>query len=146
MSFDTVISWLVVAASSTLGGFILFVLADLALAVVLAARAHTFNVHRLGDFLAAQFATRKFLGVLGLAAAAAGTAFASTISQGPLTEAALQGIAQLALAAATAGAAAMLASVIKDLYSKLAELFGGAPAPPAPLTVPIPVVVVPLPK
>jgi hypothetical protein len=145
MSFNTLIGYLVIAASTTLGSFILFVVLDLGAAVILAARAHTFDVHRLGDFLSAQFATRKFLGVLGLAAAAAGTAFASTLSQGSITEAALQGIAQVALAAATAGAATMLASIIADFMSKVAEVFGAAPTPsPAP-TDPIPVVVVPPP-
>lgn len=131
MSFNTLLGWLVVAASTTLGSFILFVVLDLVAAVILAVRAHTFDIHKLGDFLAKQFATGKFLGVLSLAAAAAGTAFLSTLSQGPITEAALQGIAQAALAAATVGAAAMVASVIADLMSKISQLFG-APAPPLP--------------
>lgn len=126
MSFNTLLSWLVIAASTTLGSFIILVGLDLVAGVLLAIRAHTFDVHKLGNFLASQFATGKFLGVLTLAAAAAGSAFASTITQGGLSEATLQGIAQVALAAATAGAATMLAAIVKDLSVKLAELFGAA--------------------
>ncbi len=145
MSFNTLIGLLVVAASTALGSFIVACGLDILAGMVLALRKGAFDWNKLPSWLSAQFATKEFLGVLGLGATAGMTAFASTIVQGGLTEAALQGIAQAALAAATAGAVMMMASVLSDAYGKVGQLFGGlAPTPPPP-PAPIPVVVVPAP-
>jgi len=142
VSFNTLIGYLVVAASTTLGGFIVACGLDILAGMVLALRQGKFDWNKLPSWLSAQFATREFLGVLGLAGAAAGTAFASTIVSGGLTEAALQGIAQAALAAATAGAAMMMASVLADAFSKVGQVFGAAPPPPPLPAPPTPVVIV----
>ena len=142
MSFDTLIGYLVVAASTTLGSFLVACGLDVLVGMVLALRQGKFDWNKLPSWLGAQFATKEFLGVLGLGATAGMTAVASTIVRGGLTEAALQGIAQAALAAATAGAAMMMASVLSDAFSKVAQVFGAAPpplpeVPPAGVAVPI---------
>lgn len=134
MSFNDILNGLVIAASTTLGGFIVLCGIDIVAGIALAIKTHTFDAHKLPNFLGEQFATKEFLGVVTLGATAGLTALGSTIVHGGLTEAALQGVAQVALAAMTAGAAAMLASVLKDAYGKITALLGGpAPAPaPAP--------------
>lgn len=109
---------------------------------MLALRKGNFDWNKLPSWLGEQFATREFLGVVSLGATAGLTAFASTVVHGGLTEAALQGVAQVALAAMTAGAAAMMASVLKDAYAKVSAVFGGPEPPPAPLPPPTPVTVV----
>jgi len=131
VTFDNLIGYLVVAASTTLGGFIVFCFVDVIAGAGLAFRTGTFDPNKLPSFLAAQFATKELLGVLGLGVTAGTTAFASTIVQGGLTEAALQTVAQVALAAMTAGAATMIVSVLSDALSKVSELFSAAPAAPA---------------
>jgi hypothetical protein len=135
MSFNTLIAYLVVAASTALGSFIVACGLDILAGMVLALRQGKFDWNKLPSWLGAQFATKEFLGVLGLGATAGMTAFASTIVSGGLTEAALQGIAQAALAAATAGAVMMMASVLSDAFSKVGQVFGAAP-PPLPLPAP----------
>ena len=136
MTFDTLIGYLVVAASTTLGAFVVACFLDLIAAIVLAVRQGKFQTNRLPEFLESQFATKQFLGVLGLGAAAGGTAFASTLVKGGLTQDALEGVAQVALAAMTAGAATMMAAVLADARSKVGQLFGFPPAAPAPLPAP----------
>jgi hypothetical protein len=145
VTFNTILGWLVVAASTTLGGFILACGVDIAAGVALSVRNHTYNWNKLPSWLSAQFATREFLGVVSLGATAGLTALASTAVHGGLTHEALLGVAQIALAAMTAGAAAMMASVLKDARDKVLALFGGPEPAPAPLPPPIAVVVVPPP-
>jgi hypothetical protein len=142
MSFDTIVGYLTVAASTALGGFIVACGIDILAGVVLAVRQGKFDWNKLPSFLGEQFATREFLGVVSLGVAAGTTALGSTLIHGGLTQEALQGVAQIALAAMTAGAAAMAGSVLKDAYNKVAELFGGPVAPPAPPPAPVPVTLV----
>jgi hypothetical protein len=139
-------SYLVAAVSAGLGGFLLACGLDVGAGMLLAWRQGKFDPKKLPTFLESQFATRQFLGVLGLGVAAAVPAILSTVVHGGLTQDALLGVAQIALAAMTVGAAAMLASVLSDFRDKISQLFGG-PAPlPGPQPDPIPVVVVdPLP-
>src|ERR1035437_6057044 len=127
MNFNTLIAYLVVAASTALGSFIVACGLDILAGMVLALRQGKFDWNKLPSWLGEQFATKEFLGVLGLGLAAAMTAVASTLNQGALSEAALQGVAQVALGAMTVGAAAMMASVLSDAYAKVAQLFGGLP-------------------
>lgn len=141
MSFNTILGYLVVAASTTLGGFIVACGVDIVAGVVLAVRKKTFDWNKLPSWLGAQFATREFLGVVSLGATAGLTALASTAVHGGLTQEALQGVAQIALAAMTAGAAAMMASVLKDARDKVMAVFGGPEPAPAPLPPPIPVTI-----
>lgn len=141
---SNIASWLVVAASTTLGTFIGAVILDLIAAVVVTVRKGTYDWRRLPEFLSSQFATRQLLGVLTLGVTAAGAAFASTIIKEGLTDTALLAISQVALAAMTVGAAAMTASVWTDARAKVGELFGAPPAPPIEPT-PIPVAIVPPP-
>jgi hypothetical protein len=145
VSIDTLAGYLIIAASTTLGSFIIASGVDVVAGALLAIKKHMFDPHKLPSFLAEQFATRELLGVLGLGATAGMTAFASTLVNGGLTEAALQTVANVALGAMTAGAAALMASVLKDAYGKVAELFGGPLAPPALAPTPIPVQIVPAP-
>ena len=141
MSFDTIIGYLTIAASTTLGAFIVACFLDVAAGIVLAVRKGTFDWNKLPQFLGEQFATKEFLGVVSLGVAAGTTALGSTLVHGGVTEAALQGVAQIALAAMTAGAAAMMASVLSDAYGKVGALFGGPVPAPAPLPPPIPVTI-----
>lgn len=124
MSFDTIIGYLTIAASTTLGAFIVACGLDIAAGVVLAVRKGNFDWNKLPSFLGEQFATKEFLGVVSLGVTAGVTAIGSTLVRGGVTEAALQGVAQVALAAMTAGAAAMMASVLSDAYGKVGALFG----------------------
>lgn len=142
MSFNTLLGYLVVAASTTLGSFIVLVGVDIIAGIVLALRKGTFDANKLPLWLGEQFATREFLGVVSLGATAGLTALGSTIVHGGLTEVALQTVAQIALAAMTAGAAAMMASVLSDVFGKVQQLLG-APTPVLPPVPPTPVTVVP---
>lgn len=146
MSFDTILGYLVVAASTTLGGFIVACGIDIGAGIVLSVRKKTFDWNKLPSWLSAQFATREFLGVVSLGVTAGLTALGSTLVHGGLTQEALLGVAQIALAAMTAGAAAMMASVLKDARDKVLALFGGPEPAPAPLASPIPVTIVPPPQ
>ncbi len=143
MSFDTLIGYLVVAASTTLGSFLVACALDVLAGVLLALRRGNFDWNKLPSFLAEQVATRQFLGVISLGVTAGLAALGSTVVSSGLTESALQTVAQVALAATTAGAAAMMAAVLSDVYSKAAQLLGGAP-PALPLPPPpLPVTIVP---
>jgi cytochrome bd-type quinol oxidase subunit 2 len=141
MSFHQVLGYLVIAASTTLGSFIVAVGLDILAGITLALRQGKFYWNRLPSWLGDQFATKEFLGVVTLGVTAGLAALGSSL-QGGLTEQALQTVAQVALAAATAGAAAMMASVLSDAFGKVQQLFG-APAKPVPPVPPTPVVVVP---
>jgi hypothetical protein len=143
VTFHQVLGYLVVAASTTLGSFIVAVGLDIVAGIVLATRQGKFDWNRLPGFLGEQFATKEFLGVVALGTTAGLAALGSSL-QGGLTESALQTVAQVALGAATAGAAAMMASVLSDAFGKVQQLFG-APAKPVPPVLPTPVVVVPPP-
>jgi hypothetical protein len=139
---DSLIGYFVVAASTSLGLFILACGLDIIVGMGLAWRQGKFDPRKLPQFLDSQFATKQFLGVLGLGAAAAGTAFAASLVNGGLTQDALEGVAQAALGAMTVGAAAMMASVIADTKSKVGEFLGFPPSEPLPAPAPIPVEIV----
>lgn len=141
MTFNTLLGYLVVAASTTLGSFIVAVGLDIVAGIVLAVRQGKFDWNRLPSWLGEQFATKEFLGVVALGTTAGLAALGSSL-QGGLTEQALQTVAQVALGAATAGAAAMMASVLSDAFGKVQQLFGAPPKPVPPIP-PTPVTVVP---
>ena len=129
LSLSSVLNVLAIFAGTAIGSFIIAVGLDILFGILLALKQHTFNVHKLGSFLESQFGTQRAAALLGLVAAAVMTAIASALVNGGITQQALQGVADAALAAATAGAAAMLVSVLADILSKFSQLTG-APAPP----------------
>lgn len=136
MTFSTILGYLAIAASSTVGTFVVMVALDDLAGVVLALKTHTFDWNKLPSFLESQFGTRQAAALLGLVATATLTAVGSALVHGGLTQTALQGIADAALAAATAGAGAMLLSVVGDFAAKLSGIFGTGvnvpvPAPPS---------------
>lgn len=129
LTFAGLLGYLAIAASSTVGTFVVLVGVDDVLGVVLALKTHTFDLHKLGSFLESQFGTRRAIALAGTVATAAISAAGAALIHGGLTQSALQGIADAALAAATAGAAAQLLAVVSDLAAKLQAIVGGAPAP-----------------
>jgi len=124
MNFHDLLGYLVVAASTTLGTFVVMVIVDDVAGVALALKTHSFDAHKLGSFLESQFGTRRALALLGLVATAAITAVGSALAHGGLTQSALQTIADATLTAATVGAGTMLVSVVADVAAKLSYLFG----------------------
>jgi len=129
--FNSVLALFAVFAGTAIGSFILAVGLDILLGVLVAVKQHAFDVHKLGDFLESQFGSQRAAALLGLVAAAVMTAIASALVNGGITQQALQGVADAALAAATAGAAAMLISVIADIFDKFAKLPGVVVSAPA---------------
>jgi hypothetical protein len=121
LSVSSALPLLAAFAGSAIGCFVIAVALDDLAGIVLAVRQHKFDVHKLGSFLESQFGTKRAIALLGLVAAAVTTALGSALVHGGLTQTALQGIADAALAAATAGAASMLLSVLADLYSKVSQ-------------------------
>lgn len=128
MTLSSLLGYLAIAAGSTVGVFVLAVVLDDVAGILLAIKEHTFDPNLLPSFLESQFGTVKAAALLGLVATATITAVGSALLHGGLTQLALQGIADAALAAATAGAGAMLLSVVSDLLSKVQALFGAKPA------------------
>lgn len=135
MTFSSILGYLAIAASTTVGTFVVMVALDDLAGVVLALKTKTFDWNKLPSFLESQFGTRQAVALLGLVATATLTAVGSALVHGGLTQMALQGISDAALAAATAGAGAMLLSVVGDFAAKLSGIFGTGvnvpvPAPP----------------
>jgi hypothetical protein len=122
---------LAIAAGSTIGTFVIAVGLDVLAGVALAVRRGKFDWHKLPSFLESQFGTVEARALLGLVVAAVTTAVGSALLHGGLSASALQGVADAALAAATAGSAAMLLSVVADLVSKVGQLTGVSVPPPA---------------
>lgn len=129
ISLNSILNVLAIFAGTAIGSFILAVGLDIIFGIALAFKQHTFDPHKLGSFLESQLGTQRAAALLGLVAAAVMTAIASALVNGGITQQALQGVADAALAAATAGASAMLVSVLADILSKFSQLTG-APAPP----------------
>ena len=136
MDLHSVFAPLVVLASSAIGAFAIAVGLDVIAGVLVAVKRKVFDWNKLPGFLSSQFGTVEARALLGLVIAATTTAVGSALIHGGLSAGALQGIADAALAAATAGSAAMMLSVLSDLFGKISQLTGRQlPAPtlrPAP--------------
>lgn len=131
LSLGGVLAPLAVIAGSAIGTFAIAVTLDDLAGIVVAVKLKTFDVHKLGSFLESQYGTKRAIALGGLVVAAVTTAVGSVLLSGGLTQSALQAIADAAFAAATTGAAAMLLSVLADLFGKVGQLTG-SPAPPLP--------------
>lgn len=132
MTLSSILGPLAVFAGSAIGSFVVAVAIDIGFGIVLAVKTKTFDGSKLDSFMRSQFGTQKAAALLGLVAAAVMTSIGSALIHGGLTQTALQGVADAALAAATAGAGAMMLSVLSDIFTKFGQLTGGpAPAPPS---------------
>lgn len=133
MTFSSILAPLAIAAGSTLGVFVVAVGLDDLAGILVAVKQKAFDWNKLPSFLESEFGTRQAAALFGLVATAAVGAVGSALVHGGLTQTALQGIADAAFAAATAGAGTMLLSVLSDAFAKVGQLTGSAPvAAPAP--------------
>lgn len=126
MTVSSILTPLAIFAGSAIGAFVIGVVLDDLLGILVAVRQHKFDANKLPSFLESQFGTKKAAALLGLVSAAVTTAVGAALIHGGLTQSALQAIADAGFAAATAGAAAMLLSVVSDLIDKLGQLTGAA--------------------
>jgi hypothetical protein len=129
VSLSSILTPLAVIAGTAIGSFVIAVVLDDVAGILVALKQHVFDPNKLPSFLESQFGTRKAAALLGLVTAAVTTAVGSALIHGGLTQDALQGIADAAFAAATAGAAAMLLSVVSDIFDKMRQLLGASAAP-----------------
>lgn len=145
MDLHSAFAWLAVGASTTVGAFLIGVVLDDVAGVVRSIRRPerfgAFDWNKLPSFLRSQFGTVEALALLGMVVAAVTTAVGSALLHGGLSSAALQGIADAAMGAATLGAGTMLLSVVADLVAKVGDILGSPlPAPAPELPVPPPAV------
>lgn len=121
---SSILAPLAVIAGTAIGSFVIAVIIDDVAGILVAIKLHAFDANQLPSFLESEFGTRKAAALLGLVAAAVTTAVGSALIHGGLTQDALQAIADAAFAAASAGAAAMLLSVVSDIFDKFRQLTG----------------------
>jgi|SRR5579859_2086518 len=132
LSLSAILAPLAVIAGSAIGTFVIAVGLDDLAGILLALKQKKFDAHKLPSFLESQFGTHQAIALFGLVVTAVTTAVGSVLIHGGLTMASLQALADAAFAAASAGAAAMLLSVLADLFSKISQLTGSpVPAPTA---------------
>lgn len=130
MTFSSILTPLAIVAGSAVGAFVIAVLLDDIAGILLALRKGRFDWNQLPSFMESEFGTQKAAALLGLVVAAVTSAAGAALVHGGLTSAALQGVADAAFAAATAGAGAMMLSVLSDLFTKVGQIFGTpVPAP-----------------
>jgi hypothetical protein len=110
MQFDQIPAIVASLAGTAIGAFVVSVLVDDALGVALAIKHKAFDVHALPSFLISQFGTKE-------AVALAGLVITASLSGGD--------VKQVALAAATAGATAMTATVLADCKDKMRQIVVG---------------------
>ena len=132
MSFSSILAPLAIFAGSTIGAFVIAVIVDDVAGLLEAVRHGKFDWKKLPSFMESEFGSQKAAALLGLVIAAATTAVGSVLVHGGLTQTGLQAIADATLAAATAGAAAMLLSVLSDIFDKVRQLTGAPVPDPAP--------------
>ncbi len=133
-SVGSILAPLAVFAGSAVGTFVIAVILDDIAGVLVALKQKTFDPNKLPSFLESQFGTRQAVALFGLVVTAVTTAVGSVLVHGGLTQTGLQVIADAALAAASAGAAAMLLSVLSDLFDKVRQLTGAPVAKAAAKT------------
>lgn len=126
-SISSILTPLAVVASSAIGTFVVAVLVDDVVGILVAIKAKRFDPHQLPSFLESEFGTKQALALAGLVATAVSAAAGAAILKGGLNQQALQAIADAAFAAASAGAAALLLSVVTDIKDKVSQLFGAEP-------------------
>jgi len=130
LSLSSILSPLAVIAGSAVGTFVIAVGLDDLAGILVALKQKKFDWNKLPSFLESQFGTRQAAALFGLVIAAVTTAVGSVLIHGGLTASSLQALADAAFAAASAGAAAMLLSVLADLFAKISQLTGSpVPAP-----------------
>ena len=120
MDFNAIPSLLASLAGTAIGAFVVAVAVDVFLGVVVALKSKTFDAKKLPSFVSSQLGTKEALALAGLIA----TAYVANAGQVPDVKSAV-------LAAATAGASAMVASLGADIVSKLNALVTPPAAPAA---------------
>ena len=117
MNFAAIPSVLASLTGSAIGAFVVAVAIDVVLGVAVAVKSKSFDAHKLPSFLESQFGTKAALALAGLVV----TAYLASAGHVPDVRSAV-------LAAATAGAAGMVASVGADIVQKLRALVSSAKA------------------